>query len=352
MANRIARRVLVAVVASATCAAAVVVPSVAHAASHAAVPQAKPKPTVTSVEAELAKLARQNTELVEQANQAAIAVTAAQAKAAKAETALKAADAAVTEAGVELSRSALAAYEGGSFSAAGALLDSSGGTNYLDTIDTMQMITTHSAQVVSAYTIASRAAATAKTSADAALAAATKTHDDLVQQQKTVRAQVAKYSTLLATLTAAQRVVFQAHMNPVATAAQKAAVQLTLPNITSAQAREAVTYALAQVGKPYSWGAAGPGSFDCSGLTMMSWRAAGVSLPHSAAEQYNHGTHVSFDQLQPGDLLFFYHPIGHVTIYIGDGLMVSAPETGEDVKVMPANSFGSDFVGATRLVSS
>jgi cell wall-associated NlpC family hydrolase len=59
---------------------------------------------------------------------------------------------------------------------------------------------------------------------------------------------------------------------------------------------------------------------------------------------------VSFDQLQPGDLMFFYQPIGHVTIYIGNGMMVSAPEPGEDVKVVAAAAFGSDFVGATRLV--
>jgi cell wall-associated NlpC family hydrolase len=82
---------------------------------------------------------------------------------------------------------------------------------------------------------------------------------------------------------------------------------------------------------------------------MAAWASAGVSLPHSAAGQYDYGRHVSFANLQPGDLLFFYQPIGHVTIYIGDGLMVSAPETGENVSVVPANEFGSNFVGATRL---
>jgi peptidoglycan DL-endopeptidase CwlO len=82
----------------------------------------------------------------------------------------------------------------------------------------------------------------------------------------------------------------------------------------------------------------------------MAWHAGGVSLPHSAANQYNYGHHVSYDQLQPGDLMFFYQPIAHVTIYIGDGLMVSAPEPGESVQVVAADAFGSDFVGATRLV--
>ena len=68
---------------------------------------------------------------------------------------------------------------------------------------------------------------------------------------------------------------------------------------------------------------------------MMAWAAAGVSLPHSAASQYNYGNHVSRDQLEPGDLIFFYSPIGHVTIYIGNGLMVSAPTEGEPVSVVP-----------------
>ena len=72
----------------------------------------------------------------------------------------------------------------------------------------------------------------------------------------------------------------------------------------------AVQFALDQVGKPYVCGAAGPDAYDCSGLTMASWQQGGVSLPHSAADQYNYGHHVSFDQLQPGDLMFFYQPIG------------------------------------------
>jgi cell wall-associated NlpC family hydrolase len=98
------------------------------------------------------------------------------------------------------------------------------------------------------------------------------------------------------------------------------------------------------------WGTAGPSTYDCSGLTMASYAAAGVSLPHSAAQQYGYGTHVSFDQLEPGDLMFYYSPIGHVTMYIGGGRMISAPQTGDVVKVIPATDNMSDFVGATRLV--
>ena len=108
-------------------------------------------------------------------------------------------------------------------------------------------------------------------------------------------------------------------------------------------------FALAQVGKPYSYGSSGPDTYDCSGLTMASYASAGISLPHSAAAQYNLGTHVSFDQLQPGDLLFYHSPISHVVMYIGQGLIVHAPETGQDVMVIPA-ALKEGFVGATRIV--
>ena len=350
MAKRLARRVLIAGISVAACAAAVIVPSVASAAPGA---KPNPKPTIASVESTLAKLAKQNTILVEKYDEAQVAVTTAKNAAVSADRVVAASNVALAAASAELSRSALAEYEGGSFSTAGALLSSNGDSSYLDTLDTMQMISEHSAQVVSAYALASQNAKSAKAKADAAAAVASKARDAVAAEQATVRAQVKKYSTMLATLTAAQRTTFQTRMNPVASAAEKQAVELTLPDITSAGVRAAVTFALRQVGKPYSWGAAGPGSYDCSGLTMAAYRQAGVNLPHSAAEQYNYGHHVSFSQLEPGDLMFFYRPtIGHVTMYVGDGLMVSAPETGEDVKVMPADSFGSDFVGATRLISS
>jgi cell wall-associated NlpC family hydrolase len=335
VANRLSRRLRIVVLATAFAAAAVVVP------------------TVSSVEKELSKLAVQNTQLVESYNEAQIAVTARQKAAANAEKSVKTADAALTAAHVSLSRSALAEYEGGSFTSAGALLSSNSGTSYLDQLDTAQMITTHSAQVMSSYSMAQKAAASAQDKADEFLASATKTRDQLASQKKTVQAQVKKYSALLATLTAAQRKVFQNTMNPVASSVQRTAAMQEIPNITSDTVRKAVAFAVAQVGKPYSYGAAGPGSYDCSGLTMSAYRAAGVSLPHSAADQYNYGHHVAFSDLQPGDLMFFYRPrIGHVTMYIGDGLMVSAPETGELVKIIPAGTFGNAYVGATRLVSS
>jgi len=107
----------------------------------------------------------------------------------------------------------------------------------------------------------------------------------------------------------------------------------------------AVRYAMAQVGKPYQWGAAGPNAFDCSGLTMMAWRQAGVSLPHSSAAQYSVGRRISASELQPGDLIFRYSPISHVSMYIGNGQQVSATRTGDYVRVQ--SLYGS-IVGYTR----
>jgi cell wall-associated NlpC family hydrolase len=103
---------------------------------------------------------------------------------------------------------------------------------------------------------------------------------------------------------------------------------------------------MAQIGKPYVWAGSGPASFDCSGLTMSSWRQAGVVMAHSAADQYASFKHVSVDQLQPGDLVFFGRPIHHVGMYVGGGMMVHAPETGELVQVSPVSR--GDLAGAAR----
>jgi len=111
-------------------------------------------------------------------------------------------------------------------------------------------------------------------------------------------------------------------------------------------AAAAVNPAKGQLGKPYVYGAAGPDSFDCSGLTMYAWRTGGVGLPHSAEMQYNAIAHISVSQLQPGDLVFFYTPIEHVGIYVGGGQMIEAPYTGAVVHY--ASIYRPELVGAGR----
>jgi len=112
--------------------------------------------------------------------------------------------------------------------------------------------------------------------------------------------------------------------------------------------------ALSRQGLPYVWGAAGPTSFDCSGLVQWSFAQAGVAMPRVAADQARTGPAVPVSQLQPGDLLFYHTDptdpgyISHVAVYLGDGKMIQAPETGENVEVVPADT-GSEFAGAVRV---
>jgi cell wall-associated NlpC family hydrolase len=113
----------------------------------------------------------------------------------------------------------------------------------------------------------------------------------------------------------------------------------------SGLARDAVSFAYAQLGKPYAWGADGPGSYDCSGLTMAAWRAAGVSMPHSARGQYDAFPKVALSDLAPGDLV--YYP-GHVALYVGDGMVIHAPTTGDVVRKVPYERAGSGVIGAVR----
>lgn len=112
----------------------------------------------------------------------------------------------------------------------------------------------------------------------------------------------------------------------------------------------AVSIAYSLLGRPYRWGAAGPNAFDCSGLTMYVYGKLGVSLPHSSSAQYYCGRRVSYDELAPGDLVFFARRSGrisHVGIYVGGGMMIHAPQTGDVVKVVPLSSHGG-YVGAVR----
>lgn len=123
----------------------------------------------------------------------------------------------------------------------------------------------------------------------------------------------------------------------------------SVPSVSATgNAATAVHYALAQVGKAYVWGAAGPSAFDCSGLMMRAWGAAGVGLPHSSAAQAGYGTPVaSQSDLKPGDLVFYYHPISHVGMYIGNGLIVNAENPSVGVKVTGLNSM--PYAGAVHL---
>ncbi|MCZ4610876.1 NlpC/P60 family protein [Streptomyces sp. Lzd4kr] len=110
--------------------------------------------------------------------------------------------------------------------------------------------------------------------------------------------------------------------------------------------RKAIAYATAQLGKPYLWGAVGPDSFDCSGLTSRAWLAAGVPIPRTSQEQWRQLEHVPVDHMRPGDLIIYFSDASHVALYIGDGQMIQAPRTGRTVSVAPAGSMA--ILGVVR----
>ncbi|TDD73643.1 NlpC/P60 family protein [Actinomadura darangshiensis] len=120
-----------------------------------------------------------------------------------------------------------------------------------------------------------------------------------------------------------------------------------LPVVGTGKAAQALRLAMGKRGRPYVWGASGPSTFDCSGLTMWAYKQVGINLPHYTGSQWNAGTHVSRGQLQPGDLVFFYSDLHHMGMYVGNGMMLHAPHTGDVVKI--ASMSGRPFAGGVRV---
>ncbi|MFF3869469.1 NlpC/P60 family protein [Micromonospora sp. NPDC001898] len=112
----------------------------------------------------------------------------------------------------------------------------------------------------------------------------------------------------------------------------------TIQGVVSAAARTAIRTACAQVGDPYVWGATGPNSFDCSGLTQYAYKAAGISLTHFTGAQWNEGRAIPRSEARPGDLVFFFSDLHHVGLYLGNDKMVHAPRAGKPVNVSSINT--------------
>ncbi|MFL6096960.1 MAG: C40 family peptidase, partial [Blastococcus sp.] len=239
----------------------------------------------------------------------------------------------------EIARSA---YTSDGLSRLDVLLTSNSADQLVHQLGTLDAIAGHTNEQVAEVAQAADAAKQAQAAADEAQATAQKSYDDIAAQQKDLQAKIADYQRQYAALTAPQQQqVLAAHggdTQPVPSGVVAA----------SGAAQKAVDTALAQVGDPYVWGAGGPDAFDCSGLTQYAYSAAGVSLPHSSSSQSRMGTPVSRDQLQPGDLVFFYSPVSHVGVYIGNGQMVHASTSGQPVKVASLDSMGG-YNSARRI---
>ncbi|MER5733194.1 NlpC/P60 family protein [Streptomyces sp. NPDC002138] len=171
---------------------------------------------------------------------------------------------------------------------------------------------------------------------------------ELAGQKKVIEGKLDAAKQLLAKLTAEERARYEAQgAGSIASPGSAAALAVApAPPGDGSRAARAVAFAYGALGKPYVWGATGPGSFDCSGLTQAAWQAAGVSLPRTTYTQINAGHRVSRDQLAPGDLVFFYSGVSHVGLYVGNGQMIHAPHPGAPVRVAPISSM--PWAGASR----
>ncbi len=234
-----------------------------------------------------------------------------------------------------------------------------------DRIATLAMIgRTQSAAVTRAHAadLSYRAQLTAANQATAA-AAAIKTNLD--QQKQRINALLSQANKVLNQLSAQQRAQLAAAQQAaqaraaaaVASRASRSSARAALPVADpaptqsaggSSVAQRAVAAAMSKRGRPYVWGAAGPNSFDCSGLVQWAYRQAGVSTAHYTGAFWNAYRHVNYNDLEPGDLVFFYSDHHHVGIYIGGGMMVDAPQTGDVVKVQSVMGHGH-YSGAVRV---
>ncbi|MFI7359878.1 NlpC/P60 family protein [Streptomyces avidinii] len=174
--------------------------------------------------------------------------------------------------------------------------------------------------------------------------------DEIAGHKAVIEGKLTAAKNLLARLTAEERAAYEAQSpgGPAAAPAAPGAPKGSTPAPPSdgSRAARAVAFAYTAIGKPYVWGATGPGSFDCSGLTQAAWRSAGVSLPRTTYTQINAGRRVSRDQLAPGDLVFFYSGVTHVGLYVGNGQMIHAPRPGSTVRLAPIDSM--PWAGASR----
>jgi cell wall-associated NlpC family hydrolase len=280
--------------------------------------------------------------VTEQLNEAQETLTQQQAAADAAGQAVADSQAQLAALDTQMRQIARSAFTGENLSRFNALMSSGSADEFLAQVSTLDALAGHADDVLTEVTAAAGAAEQAKADADAAAVAAQETLDGVTAQQADLTAEIAVYQAQYDALSAPQQqAVVEEHAGPVL----EAPATVTA---SSDAAQVAIDTALAQRGDPYVWGAAGPSSFDCSGLTQYAYAAAGITLPHSSAAQARMGTAVSRADLQPGDLVFFYSPVSHVGMYIGNGQMVHASTFGSPVLVTSVDMSG--YVSARRLV--
>jgi cell wall-associated NlpC family hydrolase len=233
----------------------------------------------------------------------------------------------------QLIGSALAKYQSsGGLSTSTAFLVAKDPQSYLIRLSNSAVADNEQAGLFARLTEQQRRLTAQQAQAKSEIDAIAKAKSDLAAQQDELDKKAAEAQSILDTLTLQQQQqLFQSSSSSSQVSRSVTRVH-DIP--ASGRAEVAVQTALDQVGDPYVYGAAGPDAFDCSGLTMYSWAAAGVSLSHSSSVQAGQGVAVSLSELMPGDLIFYYSPISHVGMYIGHGQIVHAPHPGLSVEVV------------------
>lgn len=309
--------------------------------------QAEPRPSLSEVQRRVDALNAKADDIVEQYAESKIALGEASRRAAVAQARVAKAQRQLDGIRSSMAAVAAAAYRAGGADQFVQLVSTSTPQTFLDRASALDRIAKgQSAQLAAAATarhrldVAGREAARERAAQQAVASR-------LAGYKRQIEGVLAEQQRLLGSLRADERRRLEASRRAAAERASRdREAQPTYDGPASGRAAVAVREAYRKLGSPYQWAAAGPDRFDCSGLTMWVWGKAGVSLPHSSKAQYAGGRKVSRGDLQPGDLVFYGDPIHHVGIYVGGGRMISAPHSGDVVKLQ--NAFRSDYVGAVR----
>jgi len=259
--------------------------------------------------------------VVEKYNKINEQLKASQAAAESVATRLKPLRAQLDEASTQVGRLAALAYKGGDLVAVDYVMAAGSTVDLADRMTSLDGLTRFQQSEVERFSELKSKVDTEAGRLDQLIADQQRQRKELTSQRSKITADLAKLNELRRQAYA--RLTARSPTAPVTKAT---------PPIVAGKAGIAVRFAYAQLGKPYKWGADGPGSYDCSGLTMMAWRAAGVSLPHNAEMQWNALPHIKRASLSPGDLVFYYD-LGHVGIYVGNNQIIHAPTTGDVVKL-------------------
>jgi cell wall-associated NlpC family hydrolase len=320
---------------------------------------AGPKANLNQVQRQVDQLNRQAEQAAERYNTAKVELTDTTRQLRAARNKYTATQRRLDAMKVLVGRIAVASYKSGGLDSSVQLLLSDNPTGFLRQAADLTQVTKHQDHLLADMQSARLRAAVDRKAVAEQQARAQDLQGKIAAEKRTVEGKLATAQVLLGRLQAKQRAQLvsmrQAATNR-ALGARSDAMRAsrssrngdfpTYDGPASGRAAVAVKTAFAQLGDPYVWGAAGPGSFDCSGLTMYSWGSAGVSLPHSSSAQYSVVQHVAISDLQPGDLVFYYSPISHVGIYIGGGRIIDAPYPGLSVHISGLNSM--PLVGAGR----